>query len=342
MVGVTALVAGIVLQVVAAGIAGAAIIGLGVFLATRHALPAGETLTVGGNTFASRQELMSAIDRERARRDCDHQRAAVDLLERQLATLDAQTGPTGSGRVSVSALTDLTSRELDRLLEECDAEVQRLSLDLAGQRASLERGGRGVGEVAPLEERVLQLRQQVEHLDGFGSACRLAATSLASASEEIRRAYAPRLQAYLGRDLATVTDGRYTEALVSDAFEVLLRIPETRSMVDLRQLSRGTQQQVYLLLRLGLMEVMAGVETLPFFLDDALALADDDRRTELLRVLEAQEGQVVYFTAGEGEAAVAFGDRWHRVDLPRPLTGAGSSGAGEAGEDELKAIDRGA
>jgi uncharacterized protein YhaN len=117
---------------------------------------------------------------------------------------------------------------------------------------------------------------------------------------------------------------------------VLLRVPETRSMVDLKQLSRGTQQQIYLLLRLGLMEVMGGgTETLPLFLDDALALADDDRRVELLKVLEAQEGQVVYFTAGESEAAAAFGDRWHRIDLPRPM-----SAAEAAGHQSLKIIDR--
>ena len=335
-IGVVALVAGIVLHLVAADIAGAAVIAVGVYLATRNALPVGEALRVGERIFSSRQELMSAIDRERARRDCHQQRAAVDLLERQLETLELHAGPIGTVGGGAGALTDITSRELERLSAEADAEVQRLTVDLAGQRASLERGGRLIPEVAPLEERVLQLRQQVEHLDAFGDACRLAAATLASASEEIRRAYAPKLQAYLSRDLAQVTDGRYSEALVSDRFEVLLRVPETRSMVDLKQLSRGTQQQIYLLLRLGLMEVMGGgTETLPLFLDDALALADDDRRAELLKVLEAQECQVVYFTGGESEAATAFGDRWHRIDLPRPV-----SGADAAGQQTLKIIDR--
>ena len=335
-IGVVALVAGIVLHLVAADIAGAAVIAVGVYLATRNALPVGEALSAGERTFSSRQELMSAIDGERARRDCYQQRSAVDLLERQLETLELHAGPTTTVGGGVGALTDITSRELERLSAEADAEVQRLMVDLAGQRASLERGGRLIPEVAPLEERVLQLRQQVEHLDAFGKACRLAAATLALASEEIRRAYAPKLQEYLSRDLAQVTDGRYSEALVSDRFEVLLRVPETKSVVDLKQLSRGTQQQIYLLLRLGLMEVMGGgTETLPLFLDDVLALADDDRRVELLKVLEAQEGQVVYFTAGESEAAAAFGDRWHRIDLPRPM-----SAAEAAGHQSLKIIDR--
>jgi uncharacterized protein YhaN len=278
---------------------------------------------------------MTAIDRERALRDCRQQRASIDLLERQLETLELHAGPGRNAVGGAGALTDITGRALARLSADAEAGVQRLTVELAGQRASLERGGRQIPEVAPLEERALQLRRQVEHLDAFGNACRLAAATLASASEEIRRAYAPKLQAYLSRDLAQVTDGRYSEALVSDRFEVMLRVPETKSMVDLKQLSRGTQQQIYLLLRLGLMEVMGGTEILPLFLDDALALADDDRRAELLKVLEAQERQVIYFTAARGEAAVAFGARWHRVDLPRPLSGADSYDL-----QSLKVVDR--
>ena len=142
---------------------------------------------------------------------------------------------------------------------------------------------------------------------------------VSASSEEIRRAYAPKLQAYLARDLTRITNGRYVEALVSDKFEILLRAPENSSMVDLRHLSRGTQQQVYLLLRLGLLEVMgAGIETLPLFLDDALALADDERRSELLKVLDGEHRQVIYFTGSELGAAVGFGSRWHRLVLPRP------------------------
>jgi uncharacterized protein YhaN len=334
-VGVVSLVAGMVVHLAAAEAGGAAVIALGVYLATRNALPAGAALRVGERAFSSRQDLMTAIDRERARRDYQQQKAAVDLLERQLETLELHPGSSGADDGGSTGLTDISARELERLSDEADGEVQRLTVDLAGQRASLERGGKLIPDVAPIEERVLQLRRQVEHLDAFGSACRLAATTLASASEEIRRAYAPKLQKLLSRDLDQVTDGRYREALVSERFEVMLRVPETRSMVDLKHLSRGTQQQIYLLLRLGLMEVMSGNETLPLFLDDALALADDERTGELLRVLEAQACQIVYFTAGESEAAAAFGDRWHRVDLPRPMSGAGADAL-----QSLKVVDR--
>jgi uncharacterized protein YhaN len=93
-------------------------------------------------------------------------------------------------------------------------------------------------------------------------------------------------------------------------------------MVDLQRLSRGTQQQIYLLLRLGLLEVMGrGSQLLPMFLDDALAFSDDERRDELLEVLEGERRQIVYFTAGESQAEALFGPQWHRVVLASPPRG---------------------
>jgi uncharacterized protein YhaN len=77
-----------------------------------------------------------------------------------------------------------------------------------------------------------------------------------------------------------------------------------------------------------LLDIVAAIgERLPLFLDDALALSDDERRGELLKVLEAEDRQVIYFTARQRAAAAAFGDSWHRVELPAP--GAGSRAAPE-------------
>jgi uncharacterized protein YhaN len=88
-----------------------------------------------------------------------------------------------------------------------------------------------------------------------------------------------------------------------------------------------------LLLRLGLLDIVGSkAERLPLFLDDALALSDDDRRSELLKVLESEDRQVIYFTAQETTAASAFGDAWHRVALPGPRA------AGSA-PPELKVLD---
>ncbi|HEV1997327.1 MAG TPA: AAA family ATPase [Candidatus Dormibacteraeota bacterium] len=315
LLGVALLAVGIIRGVLALDGAAVVVIGAAVYLLTRGRDVLQPSIDIGAHTFADRQALMVALDEERARRDHATQQSAVRKLRRQLDEL--------------VALSSRSDDELEQRLKEAEALQTRLQLQLERQRASYDRGSAMLPEVAPLEEKVADLRLRIARLDQFGAAAAHAAATLGAAADEIRRNYAPMLQEYLSRDLARITSGRYTEAVVSDRFEVMLRAPETGSMVPMAQLSRGTQQQVYLLLRLGLLEIMsAGTEPLPLFLDDALALADDGRRNELLSVLEAEARQVIYFTAGETAASI-FGAHWHRVQLASPGSQHADRGAGQ-------------
>ena len=314
--GAIALLAGVLAHLVPL-IGGALVItAAGVYFMTRGAPLTAPPIAVGSRTYATRMALAAALESVRSSREYAAQKATVAQLELQLAellespaarglrTTGGEWGSIGSGDPQLSAAAD---RQRD------------LALELERRRASLERGARQVPEVAGIEERVAEIEDRVRRLEVFGDACRLAAETLERSAEQIRRAYAPRLQAYLGREIGRVTRGRYTEAIVSDAFEVMLRAPETGSMVELRKLSRGTQQQVYLLLRLALLELVSeGTEQMPLLLDDALALSDDGRRRELLAVLEGEARQVIYLTAGEGLANADFGKSWHRVQLAAP------------------------
>lgn len=313
--GVALLAFGITRAVLPASGTGLVLIAVAVYFLTRARGGLDAAIQVGDLRFPDRQALMVALDEERARRDHAVQVEAVGRLRGQL-----------EGLVEQSQHSD---DELEVRLREAGDLQSRLQLQLERERASYQRGSQMVPEVAPLRERVADLRSRIERLDDFGVAAARAAAELGAAAEEIRRNYAPKLQQYLSRDLARITDHRYSEAVVSDRFEVMLRAPETGSMVEMAQLSRGTQQQVYLLLRLGLLEIMgAGTEPLPLFLDDALALADDRRRLELLRVVEAEQRQVVYFTAGES-TSVIFGQGWTRVQLPAPMSDLAGNGAGQ-------------
>jgi len=295
------------------------VIAVGVFALTQSRGLQPPPLRVGERSYPDRRALMTAVDQERARREYEIQKDAVADLRRRLEGLQ-QSGD-----------EDLSDAELEEAYAAAARRHGELNIQLERQRAALERGASQVPEVAPLEERAADLRRRIARLEEFGQACTLAASALETASVEIRRSYAPRLQAYLGEAISRVTAGRYEEALVTDSFDVMLRAPESGSMVDMRRLSRGTQQQVYLLLRLALLDTMGeGSERLPVLLDDALALADDPRRAELLRVLDGEARQVIYLTALEGEAEALFGPEWHRLRLAPPLVEAAPAGQASA------------
>jgi uncharacterized protein YhaN len=290
------------------------IIAVGVYALAQPQVVVHPPLRVGTMTFPDRRALMTALDHQRARGEYEGQRGVVDKLHGELQGLAIERPPG-----SASSGAPPSEAQLQQQLVSATEAQTELALQLERQRASLVRGAQEIPEVAPLEERLAEAQDKINRLDAFGAACERAATILRATSQEVRRAYAPRLQKYLSKGIAQVTSGRYRDAIVSDNFDVMLRAPETRSMVELRQLSRGTQQQVYLLLRLALLEAMGQKsERLPLLLDDALALSDDPRRAELLNVLLREERQVVYLTPSEREAGEWFGPEWHRVLLPAP------------------------
>jgi uncharacterized protein YhaN len=71
-----------------------------------------------------------------------------------------------------------------------------------------------------------------------------------------------------------------------------------RSAVPLESLSRGARDAFYLALRAALARELAAREPLPLLLDDPIAHLDEERRGDLLALLEelAKEIQVVLLT----------------------------------------------
>ncbi|HEV3232674.1 MAG TPA: hypothetical protein VG245_10525, partial [Candidatus Dormibacteraeota bacterium] len=227
LAGIGGLAGGLVAQLVPMLAAGAAVAAIGVLLVTRGGMGAARArLRVGAMTFPDRAALMIALDHQRARRELAQQQNAVDDIQARLDQLLQPAADIDGG----------APREVQARLSAAKVRQTELRLQLERQRTSLSVRSSQVGDVAALEEQVAGLGSQIAELEAFGESASLAAQHLKQASEEIRRAYAPKLQAYLSRDLPRITSGRYSEAVVNDKFEVMVRAPETNQMVDLGRL----------------------------------------------------------------------------------------------------------
>ncbi len=119
------------------------------------------------------------------------------------------------------------------------------------------------------------------------SALRAAAELIEDATKRIHRDLAPRLAASVAERLALLTEGRYTAVNVDTAhFEVSLLGRDRPDLVPLELVSHGTRDQVSLLLRLALAEVLSDAgEDVPLLLDEPLLSADPQRRATALRFL---------------------------------------------------------
>jgi uncharacterized protein YhaN len=133
------------------------------------------------------------------------------------------------------------------------------------------------------------------------AALRRAAELIEDVTRRIHRNLAPRLATSVGDRLALLTEGRYRAVNVDTAhFDVSLLGPDRPDLVPLELLSHGTRDQVALLLRLALAEVLSGGgEPVPLLLDEPLLSADPQRRATALRFLWnlSASNQVVLSTA---------------------------------------------
>ena len=133
------------------------------------------------------------------------------------------------------------------------------------------------------------------------AALRRAAELIEAATRSVHRELAPRLATSVADRLALLTEGRYSAVNVDTShFAVALRSVERPDLVPLELVSHGTRDQVSLLLRLALAEVLSGGgEPVPLLLDEPLLSADPQRRRTALSFLWglSETNQVVLSTS---------------------------------------------
>lgn len=194
----------------------------------------------------------------------------------------------------------LTHSEADttRLLTEIAQEQQRMQNKLGqfqGRMAVL-------GDPEDLEK---QLQEKVARLAGLEetySALALAQNTLAQATAELQRRYAPRIAHLAQVYLARLTGGKYDRIIMSDDFSLETGNQEEDVLRHSLWRSDGTVDQLYLAIRLAVAAELA--PGAPLVLDDALVRFDDARMhaaVELLKEL-SQERQIVLFTCHGREA----------------------------------------
>jgi hypothetical protein len=178
--------------------------------------------------------------------------------------------------------------------------------EAAGLRERLAGLLAGLPVLADLEDErtaVLAIRERCLHQL---EALRRAATLIEDAARRVHREVAPRLASSVTARLALLTEGRYDAVDVdAERFAVSLHCADRPELIPLDLLSHGTRDQVSLLLRLALTEVLGDAgEPVPLLLDDPLLTADPTRRRAAVEFLLSlsETNQVLITTTHPGLA----------------------------------------
>ncbi|MBI5095722.1 MAG: AAA family ATPase [Candidatus Hydrogenedentes bacterium] len=168
----------------------------------------------------------------------------------------------------------------------------------------------GVRAISEIEEERAEVAARVAQLELELDAAAYAAAIVEDVARGRHARIAPRLAALASQHLDEITGGAYRELLLSRDMRISVRIPHNQHMDENpeRRLSQGTVDQIYLALRLSLVQCLSeNAETIPMLLDDPFANYDDARLERALRLLAriGETTQILVFTCRDDVARAA-------------------------------------
>lgn len=246
-------------------------------------------------------ERWCEISRERARL-----KEVIHQSDRDLHLLAGQDE--GRLREALNAAQPAVwQEEQGRLAEAADA--HRQMIEAAHARAAelnFELGQLADAEASAVSQLHLEAQREQLRLDARAwMVRRLAATLLESTLKEYERTKGPEVLRHASEVFGQITRGRYVAVRQVDGSASFRAISDRDHAVDVQELSRGTQEQLYLAVRLGLARAL-GQRTarLPLVMDDILVNADPDRAAAVAAALAdvAQDHQILYLTCHPANA----------------------------------------
>jgi DNA repair protein SbcC/Rad50 len=226
-----------------------------------------------------------------------------------------------AAQVPAEALRDAEARS-DLDVTELEADATRLDRELVAARRELEVTSASLVPVAETAEALEVAEAELARVRRLADTLETTRRYMADAQDRVHRDIAPVLAEKVRHRLSAVTGGRYHDVIVDPhSLAVQVRGPEGRWR-DAALLSQGTAEQIYLLLRVAMAEILA-TGACPLLLDDVTVQSDDRRTAAILDVVHqiSADHQVVLFTQEQPVIDWArrhLGDRDRLIELEAP------------------------
>ena len=228
-------------------------------------------------------------------------REIVEELSSVRATIG--TLPRGARRLPTNGVEQLEreGRKAEGVLEDLRVRRARLEGVLEEMRDQGEEGPRLAEEIAVRQARAARAAQYVEMIA-------LAVRMLEEARSQSVYPARELLERRAGQYLSTATGGAYNRVAIDErTLRTQVWVPSAGDWKEAGDLSQGMSDQLYLCLRLALLDVITEDRRPPVFLDEPFAHLDGERRRAMLTLLvaAAKDRQVVLFTCSPECDAIA-------------------------------------
>ena len=161
-----------------------------------------------------------------------------------------------------------------------------------------------IEKLAKVEEQYANYIEQKKELEKLNTSMLLAKEILQNCYEEMKHTITPKFTDNLSKNISQITNSKYTNVKFNDEHGLIVET-ETGEYVSASKLSIGTIEQLYLSLRLSMIEELSD-EKLPVILDEAFAYFDDERLENFLTYIYNKyfDRQILIFTCTQREIEI--------------------------------------
>ena len=193
-----------------------------------------------------------------------------------------------------SEKNNLEIQNIENKLNNKKIELHTLELDYKNIEPKLEK-------LSNIEEEIVNNKEQLVNLKKLEKSMNLAKEVLNQVYEEMKNTVTPKFTQELSKTISEITNGKYTNVRFNDNIGLIVEV-ENGNYVPLSQLSIGTIDQLYLSLRLAMVEDLSE-EKMPIILDEAFAYYDTERLQNILEYINKRfsNHQIILFTCTNRE-----------------------------------------
>ena len=184
-----------------------------------------------------------------------------------------------------------------RMLEETKLQQQRLRQNIDHNQGRMEI----MGQESKLQRQLCETTDRIARLTETYAALELAQSTLAAATAQLQRRFAPRISSEAQDILRRMTHNRYQRLTIDQDMTLSAGTEDETVLRAAQRRSEGTMDQIYLALRLAVSKELT--PRAPLVLDDALVRFDDVRHQAAMQILkeESAERQIILFTCQSRE-----------------------------------------
>ncbi len=176
-------------------------------------------------------------------------------------------------------------------------ELHTLEIDIKNIEPRLE-------NIANIQEKLVNHKEKLSTLKELEQSMDLAKEVLAESYEEMKSTLTPKFTENLSKNISAITDGKYSSIQFHDEKGLIVEL-ENGNYVSAMQLSVGTIEQLYLSLRLSMVEELSE-EKMPIILDEVFAYYDAERLKNILKFINNKfiNHQIIIFTCTNREKEI--------------------------------------